>query len=239
MATVIKLKRGTTTPTTSDIVSGEVAVDTSTQKLYINDSGTVKEIGGGGLADIVDDTTPQLGGNLDLNSNDITGTGNIDIAGTSTVTPSVTITTTNDGVDAGPIIDLVRDSSTPATADYLGQLKFRGDNDAGSSQVYAKITGKIGDVTSGSEDGIIEFAVKNGGSNDIPVRINQNGIYLNAGFDLKFEGTTADPYETTLKGGDPTGDRTITLPDSTGTVALTSDLTPIQDDAFINSIIFG
>jgi 16S rRNA A1518/A1519 N6-dimethyltransferase RsmA/KsgA/DIM1 with predicted DNA glycosylase/AP lyase activity len=48
MATVIKLKRGTTTPTTSDIVSGEVAVDTSAQKLYINDSGTVKEIGGGG-----------------------------------------------------------------------------------------------------------------------------------------------------------------------------------------------
>jgi hypothetical protein len=48
MAQTIKLKRGTTTPTTSDIVSGEVAVDTSAQKLYINDNGTVKEIGGGG-----------------------------------------------------------------------------------------------------------------------------------------------------------------------------------------------
>jgi len=46
MATIIKLKRGTTTPTTSDIVSGEVAVDTSNQKFYINDSGTIKEIGG-------------------------------------------------------------------------------------------------------------------------------------------------------------------------------------------------
>lgn len=50
--TVIKLKRGTTTPTTSDIVSGEVAVDTSAQKLYINDSGTVKEIGGGSVGSI-------------------------------------------------------------------------------------------------------------------------------------------------------------------------------------------
>ena len=48
MAAVIKLKRGTSTPGTSDIASGEVAVDTSAQKLYINDSGTVKEIGGGG-----------------------------------------------------------------------------------------------------------------------------------------------------------------------------------------------
>ena len=31
--------------------------------------------GGGGLSDIVSDTTPQLGGNLDLNSKNITGTG--------------------------------------------------------------------------------------------------------------------------------------------------------------------
>ena len=48
MANVIKLKRGTSTPTTSDIANGEVAIDTSAQKFYVNDSGTVKEIGGGG-----------------------------------------------------------------------------------------------------------------------------------------------------------------------------------------------
>ena len=47
MATVIKLKRGTTTPTTSDLANGEVAIDTSAKKFYINDSGTIKEIGGG------------------------------------------------------------------------------------------------------------------------------------------------------------------------------------------------
>jgi len=35
-------------------------------------------------ADLVDDTTPQLGGDLDLNSNDITGTGNVTIAGIAT-----------------------------------------------------------------------------------------------------------------------------------------------------------
>ena len=51
MATVIKLKRGTSTPTTSDIVSGEVAVDTSAKKFYINDSGTIKELGGGTSGD--------------------------------------------------------------------------------------------------------------------------------------------------------------------------------------------
>jgi len=36
--------------------------------------------------DVVTDTTPQLGGDLDLNSNDITGTGDINITGTVTAT---------------------------------------------------------------------------------------------------------------------------------------------------------
>jgi hypothetical protein len=40
-----------------------------------------------------------------------------------------------------------------------------------------------------------------------------------------FEGATTNDFETTLTVTDPTADRTITLPDSTGTVALTSDIT--------------
>ena len=56
--TVIKLKTGTSTPSTSDIESREVAIDTSAQKFYINDSGIIKEIGGassgtlGSLSDV-------------------------------------------------------------------------------------------------------------------------------------------------------------------------------------------
>jgi hypothetical protein len=41
---------------------------------------------GSGIANVVEDTTPQLGGNLDLNSNDIIGTGDIDLTGTITAT---------------------------------------------------------------------------------------------------------------------------------------------------------
>ena len=47
MALIIKPKRGTSTPTTSDIVSGEIAIDTSAQLLYINDNGSIKTIGDG------------------------------------------------------------------------------------------------------------------------------------------------------------------------------------------------
>jgi hypothetical protein len=47
------------------------------------------------------------------------------------------------------------------------------------------------------------------------------GAIFNDG-SVVFEGTTADAFETTLAITDPTADRTITFPDSTGTVALTS-----------------
>jgi len=39
---------------------------------------------------------------------------------------------------------------------------------------------------------------------------------------ITFEGSTADAYETVIHITDPTVDRTITLPDATGTVALTA-----------------
>jgi len=38
------------------------------------------------------------------------------------------------------------------------------------------------------------------------------------------EGATANAHETTITVTDPTADRTLTLPDATGTVALTSDI---------------
>ena len=42
--------------------------------------------------------------------------------------------------------------------------------------------------------------------------------------DIVFEGSTTNDYETTLTVTDPTADRTVTLQDASGTVALTSDL---------------
>ena len=44
-----------------------------------------------GLLNIIEDTTPQLGGQLDLNSNNITGTGNIDITGNGDFGGDVTV----------------------------------------------------------------------------------------------------------------------------------------------------
>ena len=60
------------------------------------------------------------------------------------------------------------------------------------------------------------------------LRTDVSGVTLGSlGFSdgVVFEGTTVDAFETTLVAADPTADRTITLPDASGTVALTSDIT--------------
>lgn len=46
----------------------------------------------------------------------------------------------------------------------------------------------------------------------------QSGLQVAFNDVLVFEGTTADAYELTLSAGDPTADRTVTLPDETGTL---------------------
>jgi hypothetical protein len=53
------------------------------------------------------------------------------------------------------------------------------------------------------------------------------------------EGSTADAYELTLSAGDPTADRTITFPDATGTVALTSDIAELSQDAINDALTAG
>lgn len=49
-------------------------------------------------------------------------------------------------------------------------------------------------------------------------------LEIGAAGSLVFEGSTADTYETTLAIADATEDRTVTLPNASGTVALTTDL---------------
>jgi len=58
---------------------------------------------------------------------------------------------------------------------------------------------------------------KAGGTFTGQVLIGNTGSFV-------FEGATDDAFETTLTAADPTADQTITLPDNTGTVALTSQL---------------
>ena len=137
----------------------------------------------GGISNIVDDTTPQLGGNLDLNSNDITGTGDISING------SATLTSTDAGSAAGPDLILYRNSSSPADGDYLGQIQFKGRQDGPGDEIYAKVTGKITDASNGTEDGLIETAIKGNGSFTIVSRQRSDELQLINGVGLSVDGS--------------------------------------------------
>jgi len=56
---------------------------------------------------------------------------------------------------------------------------------------------------------------------------------------LTWEGSTADANETTLTVVDPTADRTITLPDVTGTVITTGDTATVTNTMLAGSIAYG
>lgn len=76
--------------------SGKVILDGLSHPTADGSAGQfLKTDGGGNLSfdtvstDLVSDTTPQLGGNLDLNSNNITGTGNIPAANLTGTLPAI------------------------------------------------------------------------------------------------------------------------------------------------------
>ena len=124
---------------------------------------------------------------LETTSNGVSITGVASLTNT-TLSDSLLITTTEDSSTAGPVITLKRNSTSPADADYLGQIKFKGENDADQEVVYAKITAKISDASDGSEDGILEFAHKKAGSNVITGRWKSDKLMLLNGTNLDVDG---------------------------------------------------
>lgn len=91
-------------------------------------------------------------------------------------------------------------------------------------------------VTQNGEDLYVEGTAEFDGAVTVDGNVTFNGT-TNLGLDtfgtgIVFEGTTADAFETTLDVADPTTpDKTVTLPDATGTVMLTSLATNGADAA--------
>jgi hypothetical protein len=68
---------------------------------------------------------------------------------------NITATQVDAGAGAGPILDLYRDSSSPAAADQIGTVNYNGRDSAGNKELYARLLGVIQDATSTTEDGSI------------------------------------------------------------------------------------
>jgi hypothetical protein len=82
--------------------AGELIFTTDTKQLYVGDGTTAGGITSiaGTIDSLLADTTPQLGGTLDLNNHDITGTGNINITGTIQASGNINL---GDGVGSDVI----------------------------------------------------------------------------------------------------------------------------------------
>lgn len=105
---------------TNTIVVDSTIANNASKFIRFNENGDGFEVialsSTAGLADIVDDVTPQLGGNLDLNSKNISGTGNISNTGTITASGAVTggSLSTTGNITVGGTVD-GRDVATDGT----------------------------------------------------------------------------------------------------------------------------
>ena len=120
----------------------------------------------------------------------------------TTTNDSILVTSTDAGSSAAPVITLKRNSGSPADSDYLGQIKFKGENDADQEVIYSKITGKIQDKADGTEDGIIEFSNIKNGAATITARLKSDKLELLNSTSLEVAGNIDIPDDAILNIGD-------------------------------------
>jgi hypothetical protein len=113
--------------------------------------------------------------------------------GNSTAT-ALTLISTDADAAVSPILDLYRNSGTPADGDDIGNITFSGEDDGGAKQEWASISAELQDASAGSEDARLRFyattvgataqeylrmggqdIVFNEGSGDINFRVESNG----------------------------------------------------------------
>ena len=112
--------------------------------------------------------------------------------------------------------------------------------------IYASGTIHVGDKSFGSVGNAIDTGTDNFATTDLTVRGNLNVqgstvtvdtalVQLQNGF--VFEGTTPDDYETTMTATNPTQDNTITIPNESGTLVLTTSTGVIGTNQLADSAV--
>ena len=91
----------------------------------------------------------------------------------------LTIVSTDADANVGPSLNLYRNSSSPADADLVGNVKFQGENSAGETIDYVTINGRVEDVTDGTEDGRIDIRTITAGADVSRIKVDNNEVVLN------------------------------------------------------------
>jgi hypothetical protein len=207
----LKLRRGTNTQRTGITpAEGELIYTTDTKKLYVGDGSTIGGIAvdtsGSGITDIVQDTTPQLGGDLDVNGYYFVSSADIRLAPNN----RVVVGSPTKGVDGNLLIvresysvaldagisyfqhhetvdavnlNLIRTrgtNSTPTsvlTNDDLGEINFVGHTGTTYNSA-AQITAQVdGSPTSSQIPARLIFQVNNGVSRTTKAELSSSGAW--------------------------------------------------------------
>ena len=131
--------------------------------------------------------------------------------------------------NSSPTLDLIK-SGASVWLGGVGSMTFRAET---NNQLFGEIVTKVANTSTTAAEGYMEFYVAEDNAHTRYLTLDgssqqaifNKNVYLNTGVNLVFEGGTSNSNETTLTVTNPSADRTITLPDASGTVALTSDLT--------------
>ena len=105
----------------------------------------------------------------------------------------MTLTSTDAGATAAPLIDLYRDSASPAVSDTLGEIEFNGEDSAGNKQAYGVIHASILSPTSTAEQGQLHFETATAGALTEKMIIGTTNLVINeigAVFNVRIEGDT-------------------------------------------------
>jgi hypothetical protein len=106
---------------------------------------------------------------------------------------NVTLTSTDAGATASPLLELYRDSASPAASDTLGEIEFNGEDSAGNKQAYGLIHASILSPTSTAEQGQLHFETATAGALTEKMIIGTNNLVVNeigAVFNVRIEGDT-------------------------------------------------
>lgn len=198
----LKLRRGTNAQRAGiTFAEGELVYITDSKKLYIGDGASQGGNLVSGMNNLLEDQTPQLGGNLDLNGNNIIGTGNVNITGSLTVTTGFLAVDTKGSVfanDSGLLVDGIAGKlvlannalgdlgNVAATAPTDGQV-LKWNNSASQWQPQADSTGTqllntLTDVNAGSPQNLQALVWDSNTSKWIAGDVVQQGEFLDGDF---------------------------------------------------------
>jgi len=218
---------------TSSDIEGAITINVSTDLSTFDNSTTQFISAGGNISQFTNDS-----GYLTTESDtlaSVTGRGaitNTPISISTSNNSPLTVTSTVNTTAPGPYVTTMRDrDASVQNNDYIGGILAQAKNSNNEVHDYGSAVWQIKNKTLNSETSVGILRSYQSGSSVDSITYGNGFIKLNhdvqieSTYGLQFDGATPDANYTKIIAIDPTGSNTISLPDATGTVALTSDLT--------------